>query len=295
MVNIHTEIKSHEVLFFQALFTFLISSIFAMMFRINLWNFKQDVMKTVIYRSLCGALPCYILLSTFNEFWKYKFPTTTFAFFCNFDATEYISISKMIVLYFAAPLFVPFLAKLIANENYSKWDVVAILLGFIGIVIINYNELFMVTNEYSIELLGACIALIGGLSAATDLALVRKVSSVCHPFALAFYASIASIAFSAILHYSKNGFEIDTEKYSSSNSYYVLISWVMSSLAQNVLILAYSYEKASRIAVFSYLQPVLLIAYDYFIFSKQIQTMELLGSALIIGWIFCFTLLSFSN
>lgn len=53
-----------------------------------------------------------------------------------FVSYEYTSYSKGFCLFMTGSLFVPFLASKLLDEQIKKWDIIGILLGFVGMVLL---------------------------------------------------------------------------------------------------------------------------------------------------------------
>lgn len=87
------------------------------------------------------------------------------ALWCYFGAIMYIPVSKASILFFTAPLYMPFLGKMFLNEHISKVDVLALIWGFWGTVFI--NNPFSEKEKTHNEIIGTIIALLGGMLSST--------------------------------------------------------------------------------------------------------------------------------
>ena len=108
-----------------------------------------------------------------------------------FVAFQYTAYSKAFCLFFTCPLMCPFLARCIIGEAIKLWDIVAIVLSFIGMLMLvqpfgggqpAQEVLDGVTTESepSTDLLGCSIALLAALFAALAVVYLRKLADQVH-------------------------------------------------------------------------------------------------------------------
>ena len=190
-------------------------------------------------------------------------------------------ISKSSILFYTGPLYTPFAAKIFLNESVSKIDVVALILGFMGTILI--NDPFSDQERGSNEVLGSIIALIGGVFIGASTIIIRLMSGQLHYTVSPFYFSLGGTCISSVLYLLSNKHENIQPIYNLETFILLVSIGAISMIGQIFIALAYENEKASKVAVFFYLQMVLIVVLDYTIFSTKLAMIEIIGGALIFG------------
>ena len=78
----------------------------------------------------------------------------------------------------------------------------------------------------------------------------------------------------------------DTKSVTEYNLVTILLLIVISIVTfsgQITLVLAYQYENASKVAIFSYLQTFLVMTYDSLFFGTTFMATDFIGAGLILG------------
>jgi drug/metabolite transporter (DMT)-like permease len=194
---------------------------------------------------------------------------------------QYISISKSNILFFTGPLYVPFLAYFILNERISKIDIVALTLGFIGMILI--NNPFSDREKGENELLGTILSLAGGVTSSIAWISIRKMSSKCHFTIAPFYFSLGCTFCSSLLFIWSSQGKVNKAEYGVIVIITICAIGLITFIGQLLQSLAYEYEKASRVAVFYYLQTFLVFLFDYIFFGTTYGMIEIFGAFLIVG------------
>ena len=111
-----------------------------------------------------------------------------------FVAFEFTSFSKAFALFFTSTLIAPFLGRAILGEAIKKWDIIAIMLGFGGMLMLvnpfgSSEDPATTTVEADTEmeeggkmrdLIGCGIAVLAATNAALAIIYVRKLSDQVH-------------------------------------------------------------------------------------------------------------------
>ena len=202
-----------------------------------------------------------------------------------------LSISKANILFFTGPLYVPMLAYFFIGENISKIDSFALLLGFIGIVII--NNPFNSGESEADAIYGGILAALGGAFASLAWTTMRKMGGKVHFTVAPFYFSLGCTITSTILFLINVQGRSIQATYTWFSVFLIGVISLFTFIGQLLQSLAYEYEKASRVAIFYYLQTALVYIFDFLIFSTVFGTSEIIGTILIIGWNFIVAILKF--
>lgn len=111
-------------------------------------------------------------------------------------AYNYTSFSKTQAIFFTNTLMIPFFALCILKEPLRKQDIIAIIISFVGMILIiqpfKTDSLESVEGEsfwdsFKYELVGIVFALLGAVSGALAIIFNRKVSQELHFTVVAFW------------------------------------------------------------------------------------------------------------
>ena len=278
----HSEIDEFEVVYWKSIFM-NIANLFLVRYYYLIIpgsGSKEELPADVIdlpssWRKLC------VLRAVFGSLALWAF----------FSSVKYTSISKANILFFTGPLYVPFLAYFFIGEQISKIDVLALLMGFIGIIMI--NNPFSEYDSSNSELFGGFIAALGGIFASFAWVVIRKMGGKVHFTVPPFYFSLGWTITSSILMILNKQGQTFKPKYDFYTIIIITIVSLSTFIGQIFQSLAYQYEKASRVAIFYYLQTALVFFSDYLMFSTTFGYFEIIGTVLIIGCNFTIALLKF--
>lgn len=187
----------------------------------------------------------------------------------------------------------PFLAKYFLKESVSKVDIIALGSGFVGIVLMNQPQESTPSPEMSNQIIGVTLSLIGGISSSIAWICIRKMSEKCHYSIASFYFSVGSTILGGALYMINMKQNKSLVEYNFTTIVLLILVSLITFVGQITLVLAYQYEKAARVAVFSYLQTFLVMVYDTTFFGTAIGFTELVGAVLIIGCNFIIAVMKF--
>ena len=197
----------------------------------------------------------------------------TIAMFCNFAAYTFLPLADATAIGFAAPLFVVILAALMLAERVHIYRWSAVIVGFIGVLIIAGPEASLSRTA----LYGAMFALTGAGLTAVAMIFLRRMSAHEHSITIAFYFMLTSAAVSLTT---------------------VLFGWnwptpwetailIMTGLAGGVgqLFLSFSYRfgEASVLAPFDYAAMIWAVILGYFLFGELPTAQVWLGGVIVIA------------
>jgi len=269
----YTNVRAYEIVYWKAIImnvlNYFLCKYYTVLFpaeingksvTVDIIGLPKDVRLAATIRAIIGAI----------ALWWY------------FGGTMYLSISKCNILFFTGPLYVPFMAYYFLGEPISKIDIFALTMGFIGMMLINNPFTDHEIGEN--ELLGVALSLTGGVTSSIAWVAIRKMSSKCHFTVAPFYFSLGWTVVGSFLYIFSVQGQTNEVEYSSLALSLLITIGLITFIGQLLQALAYEYEKASRVAVFYYLQTFLVFLYDYFFFGTTYGVIELIGAFLIIGW-----------
>jgi drug/metabolite transporter (DMT)-like permease len=193
------------------------------------------------------------------------------AMYCLFYSWGHLPLAQAAVLKQTAPFFIPIVGFFWLKENISRWTVIAILVGFIGVwIILNPN------NHTQLPWV-AILAIFGSALGATAKVVVRKLTLTESSIVIVFYFSLFNTLFSlvpALLVW-------DTP------SLWVLAGMVLmagfATLAQLLLSKGYRYAPAGQLGTFTYGSVIFASLLGWLLWDELVTSEAMLGMALVVG------------
>lgn len=197
------------------------------------------------------------------------FMVATTAF--NFLAVQYLRLDQTISIAFLAPLLVAALAGPILGEYVGWRRAVAIISGFLGVLI--------VVRPGFVEFHPAFLASLVSMTAyALFMIVTRKLSGIDPPLVTLFYALIVGLVaggFFAIPEWVWPTAPLDW--------LLLLTTGALGGLGHYLLIHAYGLAPASSVSPFLYFQLMSMIALEYVVFGDTPDRWTLIGSSVVIA------------
>lgn len=192
----------------------------------------------------------------------------TAASFCYTISLYYIPIVNGTLLFNTAPLFIPMLATFFLKKKVERSTWLAVLIGFIGIIVIIKPTSALFTQT------GNLIGLFSGLSLAIAYLLMKLLTATDPPVRIIFYyLGIGMLMQIPLLFFS--------ELPSSDSILYSIFAGFFLLAAQLSLIKAYSYADASKVGIYQYTSVVFVGLFAFFIDGVVPSMAEILGIVLV--------------
>ncbi len=193
----------------------------------------------------------------------------TLAMFCGFYAVAYLPLADALSLNFARGLFLVPLAILILKETVGVRRIVAMSVGFLGVVI-------MLRPTGDIDPV-AFVALVGAALVAFATVLVKIVSRYDSPVTLMFYTCVVGTLVSivpAVINWVPP----------TLNEYMLLaLMGAIGATAHNCFIRGYAVGETTAIAPFEYSSLIFAALVGFFVFSDLPDAYTILGAGVIVG------------
>lgn len=189
----------------------------------------------------------------------------------NFLALQWLRLDQTVTIVFLAPLVVALLAGPLLGEWVGWRRLVAILVGFLGILIATRPG-FAELNP------GVAFSLGGMIAYALFMLLTRHIVAYDPPMVTLFYSMFAGVVCAA-------PFALQHWVWPSTPLAWLLMCLLgaFGGIGHYFFILAYRLAPASSIAPFIYLQLVSMIALGFIVFGDVPDAWTLLGAAVVIG------------
>lgn len=193
--------------------------------------------------------------------------TTTF----NFMAVQYLRLDQTVSIAFMAPLVVAALAGPMLGEYVGWRRMLAIIVGFMGILIVVRPGVSEVHPAFLYSILSM-------LAYASFMLLTRKLSTFDPPLVTLFYALLIGTIAGAPFALA-NWVWPDTWQ-----QWLMLLSLgAFGGLGHYLLIFAYRFAPASSVSPFLYFQLLSMVGLGYLVFGDVPDHWTILGSAVVIG------------
>jgi len=244
------------------------------------WSEDYPVGQVLFFRGLCGVIPIIFLIprDRYYDFYKTKRPLLhlkrciagLIAITAIFIALRKLPLATVVSVTFAAPIFTTIFSIYFLNEKVGFYRWVAVIVGFIGILIISepgYSSL----NIYYLYPIIFCI----GLSYVAIA--IRQLSSTEPVWLIGLFFSISIFILSL--------FSIFTEGWvlpSLKDLFLLSMVGILGGLANLWLTQSYKFSEVSLVTPLKYLALVFAIIFGYLFWNEIPSFKTLIGSILVI-------------
>ena len=253
---------------------------FSIMDVIVKWSDAYPVGQVLFFRGLCGIIPILFLIPKDRYFNFYKTKRTflhfkrcivgLIAIVSIFIALRNLPLATVVSITFAAPIFTTIFSIFFLNEKVGIYRWMAVLVGFIGIIIISepgYTSL----NTYYIYPIIFCL----GLSYVAIT--IRQLSSTEPVWLIGIFFSI-SILIMSIFSIFIHAWILPNLK----DLFLLSMVGILGGLANLWLTQSYKFSEVSLVTPLKYLALIFAIIFGY-LFWDEIPTIKtLIGSSLVI-------------
>ena len=179
----------------------------------------------------------------------------TVASFCYTMSMHYIPIVNGTLLFNTAPLFIPLLATLFLKDKVGRNTWIAVLIGFVGVIIIIKPTETIFTQP------GNVIGIFAGLSLAIAYLLMKLLTTTDPGSRIIFYyLGIGTLLQIPVL------FFIGSVP-SLQSIFYAILAGALLLVAQLVLVTGYKYAQASQIGIYQYSSVVFVGLIDWWLWD----------------------------
>jgi len=258
-----------------------------------IYRYEPDPVIVVTFRALIASVLLIGLVAFFDPsklrirktdipfFALYGFLSVTMTFMLFFYSIKYTTVAVATILLYTYPAWVLFLSIFALNEKLNKNKIIALLLTFLGCVLVTqlHNQEFLDLNSK-----GIIYGVICGFGASLYTIFGKKALLKYNPFTVVTYA----LGFGALFLLFFRGPKVLL----SVN--YPLLAWVwVFALAIVPTLLGYSfftrglnYLEASRTGIVGTWEIVVASGLAFIIFSERLAFSQILGALLILWGIF---------
>tara|TARA_Y100001936_G_scaffold237128_1_gene267327 strand:+ start:301 stop:1182 length:882 start_codon:yes stop_codon:yes gene_type:complete len=252
---------------------------FSLMDVIVKWSDDYPVGQVLFFRGFFGIIPLLFLIprDRYSDFYKTARPILHFkrclaglvALVSIFIALRNLPLATVVSITFAAPIFTTIFSIFLLNEKVGLYRWLAVLVGFIGIIIITEPG-FTSLNFFYIYPIIFCL----GLSYVAIA--IRKLSSTEPVWLISFFFSFSIMILSFFSFYQTwilpNFIDL----------FLLSMVGILGGLANLWLSQSYKLSEVSLVTPLKYLSLVFAILFGYFIWNEVPTTKTLIGAFLVI-------------
>ena len=261
------------------LYMFISICAFSIMDLIVKWSENYPIGEVLFFRGFCGMIPIFFLIpkERYFNFYKTNRPFLHFkrcvsglvAIVAIFIALRKLPLATVVSITFAAPIFTTIMSIFFLSEKVGLYRWLAVLVGFIGILIISEPG-FSSFNFYYIYPIIFCLGL-------SYVAIAIKQLSSTEPvwlIGLYFSFSIMIMSFFTLPH----GWIMPNLK----DLFLLCMVGILGGLANLWLTQSYKYAEVSLVTPLKYLALLFAIFFGYIFWDETPTIKTLLGAALVI-------------
>ena len=252
---------------------------FSLMDVIVKWSDDYPVGQVLFFRGFFGIIPILFLIprDRYIDFYKTTRPMLhlkrclagLIALLAIFIALRNLPLATVVSISFAAPIFTTIFSIFMLNEKVGFYRWLAVIVGFVGIVIISEPG-FSSLNFYYIYPIIFCL----GLSYVAIA--IRKLSSTEPVWLISFFFSFSIMILSFFSFYQNWILP------SFIDLFLLAMIGILGGLANLWLSQSYKFSEVSLVTPLKYLALIFAIIFGYFIWDEIPTLKTLLGAALVI-------------
>lgn len=196
-----------------------------------------------------------------------------------FVALAYLPLPEAMTIGYASPLMIVVLAALILHETVRLYRWSAVIVGFVGIVIIVWPRLTLLSGGVSSDaaLFGAMLALLGAFFSAFAMIFVRSMVHTESTGTIVFYFSVTAAVLSLVS--LPFGWIVPT----ATQAALLLLTGLLGGVGQILMTSAYRHADAATIASFEYVSILWGVAFGFLLFDEAPSQSVILGGAIVVA------------
>lgn len=195
-----------------------------------------------------------------------------------FYALTQLPFPEAVTLNYATPLMIVIISALFLDEVVRLYRWSAVLLGLVGVIIISWPRLTLLSTGVDQQAaIGVGAALFGCLFAAVAMVQVRKLVQTEKSATIVFYFSISSSVIALMT--LPFGWVMPTP----TQAAYLIGAGIAGGIAQILLTESYRHADMSVVAPFEYTSLVFSVGIGYFAFGDVPTWQMIVGGAIVVG------------
>lgn len=186
-----------------------------------------------------------------------------------FYAIHHLIMADAAMLNKLSPFFVTIFASLFLKEKLSKIQIPALIIVFVGAMLI-------IKPQFSLEILPTAAGLLSAICAGGAYTIVRLLKNKENPSTIVFYFSFVSVI--VMIPLSIINFEMPM----GMQWVYLIGTGIFAAIGQYGLTIAYKYAPAAEVSIYNYTSIIFSAMMGFLLWGELPGLLSLLGSVLII-------------
>lgn len=196
-----------------------------------------------------------------------------------FEAYNYTTIATATLCYYLAPIFVLLFSGLVTSEKLTAKKIICILLSLIGMILISniFEVGFSNLSELKGVIFGTCAAILYSCVILINKT-IKQISGTDRTMIQLFVSVIVLLPYCLLTK------SLENIHFSSSSIIIILIiGFFHTGFAYKLYFSSVAKLKASSIAIYSYIDPVVAVAVSAIVLGEKINIFTIIGAILILG------------
>jgi len=190
-----------------------------------------------------------------------------------FTAVTMIPLADVTAITYTSPMFLTVLATVFLGERIHRYRWTALILGFVGVLIMIGPHLSFATADS----LGSLSALGAALFSAIAMTSLRAMSGGEHAITITFYFSLTFMICAGLT--AIQGWPMPTPM----QSLLIVLAGLFGVFGQLLMTYSYRYAEASTIAPLEYTSMIMAVSLGYLFFSEVPTLSVWIGAPIVIG------------
>jgi drug/metabolite transporter (DMT)-like permease len=197
---------------------------------------------------------------------------------------QYLSAGVTSIFFATFSIFTVMWANFLFKSDRFRWNIfVGIMLGFIGILIVFFNQLVQ-TQFNNMVIMGSVAIIIGAAGGAMAVVIIKKYASTANPVAITLHQMVLGVGYLILLG-------LMFEDYSAIELNKRIVGAVLylglfgSAIAFTIYYWLLKNWSAITLSTIIYITPVVAIIFDYIILGETISPRSIVGAIVIFSGI----------
>jgi len=181
-----------------------------------------------------------------------------------FYSIQNMPLADSAILNKMSPFFVLIFAFILLKERINKYQILTVILAFIGIA-------FVIKPELDSNILPSLVGLGAAITAGLAYTIIRMLSGKEHPTTIVFFFSVISVLVMLpllIIYYVQP---------STTDFIYLILTGVFAAIGQYCLTYSYKFAKASEVSIYSYATVIFSAILAYILWHENLSFSSIVG------------------
>ena len=260
-IFLETNITIFEVTYFRGWSLFFFNLAYAKTISVSILDISPIAAKQLLGRVFFGIFA----MSTF------------------YLSNKLLPVSLAAALSATDPIFTAIIGWFLFSEKLSRFDIVALVLAFAGVLLIVLNPMRVQSSSEPYNPYYMLVPLFSAVACGFVYNYTRQLAQIVHWIVAPTYFGLGISCIVPIFMFISTSLTMHLTNYTVMIGLLILVMYILGWLGQMLMSKALQIEVAGRVTVINYFQIVLLFASDVVFFHSKINWLDVVGTILIIG------------